>query len=470
MHKQLGFVALDMVVVAAGIELTALVVRQWVHPAADIGFAGTTITAIAGLLTAVVGAYLTGLDNPAALVDRGAVTVRGIGIGIATSVAMLVVSHSIWLLGLGRIYLAATGVAVAVGVVGWRRIYARFLERGPRVPVVILGDGPSERRYAEALRALTHTRYEVVGLVHDDSPTRSGYREPMVSWPGDAAWPVGKCRLPVLGQLSRAAEFLPLHGVSYAIALDTAPICNERIEALSRLQAGGIRVCTAGTVWMTGARRLPPDLIDARWLLGAFEHMDRPMVRQLKRLVDFVVGVLAMAVFAAMVPVLYPLVRLSSPGPFLFSQPRVGQHGRIFKIYKIRTMGRQPKGSPERWTAVGDRRITWIGRFLRLSRIDEMPQLYNVLKGDMSLVGPRPEQPKFVQHLSEEIAFFDYRHLIKPGITGWAQINQGYVSTTEDWALRLSYDLYYVGRHNFTMDLDIICRTLFVMVAGIGAR
>ena len=415
MQKQLSFVALDVVMVAVGIELTALLVRLWIHPSADIGFSGTTVTALAGLAAATAGAYLTGLDDPAHLLDRSAVTLRGLGVGVATSMVMLVISHYIWLQGLGRILLVLTGAVVTLSLVGWRLVYARFLERGPRVPVVILGDGPSERRYAEALRTLSHTRYEVVGLLHDDSPTRAGYRDPPVSWPGDAAWPMPTGGLPVLGELSHAADLLPDHGVSCAIALDTAPISDERIETLSRLQARGIRVCTAGTVWMKGARRLPPDLIDARWLLGAFEHMDRPMVRELKRLVDFGVGASAMLVFVLMLPVLYPLVRLSSPGPFLFSQPRVGQHGRLFKIYKIRTMGQQPKGAPERWTKVGDTRITWVGRMLRFLRIDEMPQLYNVLRGDMSLVGPRPEQPKFVSQLSDKIAFFDYRHLIKPG-------------------------------------------------------
>ncbi|MCA9710403.1 MAG: exopolysaccharide biosynthesis polyprenyl glycosylphosphotransferase [Myxococcales bacterium] len=468
MQKQLSFVALDVVVAAVGIELTALVVRLWVHPAAEIGFGGTTITALGGLLTAVVGAYLTGLDDPARLPDRSAVILRGMAVGVLTSVVMLVVSHALWLQGLGRILLVATGLVVGSAIVGWRLIYARFLQRGPRIPVVVVGDGSAERRFAEALRSLHHTRYAVVGLLHDEEP--SGYRRPAVSWPGEAAWPVPTTQLPVLGELARADEILPDRGVAHVIVLDTAPMSDERIAVLSRLQARGIRVCTAGTVWMNGARRLPPDLVDARWLLAAFEHMDRPMVRELKRLVDIGVGAAAMAVFLAMLPVLYPLVRLGSRGPFLYSQPRVGLRGRVFHIYKIRTMAQQANDAPQRWTQVGDARITRVGRVLRFLRIDEMPQLYNVLRGDMSLVGPRPEQPTIVSRLSERIAFFDYRHLIKPGITGWAQINQGYVSTTEDWALRLSYDLYYVERHSLAMDLDIILRTIFVMAAGIGSR
>lgn len=471
MQKQLSFILLDVVVAAVGIELTALLVRMWIHPAADIGFLGTTVTATAGLLTAAIGAYLTGLDDPAQLLNRSAVTVRGVGVGVATSVVMLVVSHSLWLQGLGRIYLVLTGLVVTASLVGWRLVYAHYLERGPRVPVVILGDGPAERRYAEALSMLGHTRFEVVGFLRDEnSPPRAGYREPAVSWPGEAAWPVPTIALPVLGDLADATEVLPQHGVAFAIVLDTAALGDDRVAAFSRLQAKGIRVCTAGTVWMNGAHRLPPDLIDTRWLLRAFEHMDRPTVREVKRLVDFSVGAVSMLVFAAMLPVLYPLVRLSSPGPFLYSQRRVGLRGKIFNIYKIRTMAQQAKDAPERWTAVGDKRITWVGRMLRFLRIDEMPQLYNVLRGDMSLVGPRPEQPAIVDGLSKKIAFFDYRHFIKPGITGWAQINQGYVSTTEDWAMRLSYDLFYVGRHSFTMDLDIIFRTVFVMAAGIGSR
>lgn len=475
MLRQLSFVLLDMVLVALGIELAAWIVRALIHPAASVGLVGTTVTALAGLGAAVVGAYLCGLDDPAQLLDRSAVTLRGMVVGAATSVVMLVVSHSLWLQGLGRVALVATGLAVAVALVSWRLVYARFLERGPRVPVVIVGDGPAERRFAEALGMLAHTRFSVVGLLHDDdgeaAPPWPPFRQPAASTPPEPCPTCGaELALPVLGTLREAAAVLPARGVSWAIVLDTTPVSDGRVAALSALQARGIRISTAGTVWMQAARRLPLDLVDARWVLAAFEQIDRPMVRGLKRIIDLGVASVGLLALVGLWPLLWLLVRLDSPGPVLFAQARVGHRGQAFSLYKIRTMTHAPADATARWARPGDARITRVGQVLRRLRIDELPQLYNVLRGDMSLVGPRPEQPAIVEELQRRIAFFDYRHLVKPGITGWAQIHQGYTASVEASALKLSYDLYYVGRHSLAMDLDIILRTMFVMAARIGSR
>lgn len=474
MSRQLGFVVLDGLVVALAIEVAALVVRTFVHPAASFGLEGTTVMALAGLLTAVTGAYLCGLDDPAQLIDRGAVVLRGLGVGILSGLGMLVVGHAVWFQGPGRIALVLTGATIAAVIVGWRLVYASFLERGPRVPVVVIGDGPSEQRFAQALGTLAHTRFSVVGLLHDEEAPhpRPGFREPAPAVEVSSRCPVcgAQAAVPVLGSLTEAADLLPERGVEWAIVLDTTPVSDRRVAALSALQSRGVRITTASTVWMNAARRLPLDLVDARWVLGAFEQIDRLTVRRLKRALDLVVAVVGLAGLAAMWPVLWLLVRIDSPGPVLFSQPRVGYRGESFRLFKVRTMTHQPAGAPARWASKGDARITRLGSILRRLRIDELPQLYNVLRGDMSLVGPRPEQPAIVQELQRHISFFDYRHLVKPGITGWAQIHQGYAASVEASAVKLSYDLYYVGRHSLVMDLDIMLRTVFVMAARIGSR
>ncbi|MCH9680060.1 MAG: sugar transferase [Deltaproteobacteria bacterium] len=473
MLKQLDFVVWDTLCAALGIEMIAVVLRTWIHPGAAFGFEGTTLTALAGLLVAVVGAYLCGLDDQAQLLDRGAVVIRGLGVGVVASLSMLVVSHAIWFQGLGRTALVLSGLTVTAALVGWRLVYARFIKQGPRVPVAVLGDGAVERRFAKALGALTHTRIEVVGLLHDDGGPgrRLGFREPArpqsdtVPRAYDTVPP-----LPVLGRLCDAAEILPARGVQWAIVLDTTPVDDRRVEALSALQAAGVRISTAGTVWMDAARRLPLDLMDARWVLSAFEQIDRPTERRLKRCLDLMVAIPGLLVLAAMWPLLWLAVRIDSPGPMLFGQQRVGHRGRTFELHKIRTMTYQPEGAPAKWAGKNDARVTRLGYWLRRTRLDELPQLFNVLRGEMSLVGPRPEQPAIVEELQKQIAFFDYRHLVKPGITGWAQIHQGYAASVEASAIKLSYDLYYVGRHGFTMDLDIMMRTFFVMVARIGSR
>lgn len=473
--RQVGFVVLDAVWVAMAIELVGWAVRAGIHPDAALGLGQTTVTAVAGVAAAVLGAYLCGLNDAAQLLDRSAVILRGALVGVTTSVAMLLVSHAVWFQGVGRIALVLLAVAVTAVLVGWRLVYASFLQNGPRVPVVVLGDGPVERRFARALGSLAHTRLRVVGLLHDDEPpatARSGFREP-ADVPSDDAEPCPACgasALPVLGRLCDAPEILPRLGVAWAIVLDTIPVSDGRVAALSALQARGVRISTAGTVWMNAARRLPLDLVDARWVLSALEQIDRRMVHRLKRCIDVGVSAVGLVLLAALWPALWLAVRLDSPGPVLFAQDRVGHRGRAFRLYKIRTMVHQPADAPARWAGASDARITRLGGVLRRLRVDELPQLYNVLRGEMSLVGPRPEQPTIVRELQRSIAFFDYRHLVKPGITGWAQIHQGYAASVEASAIKLSYDLYYVGRHSLAMDLDIILRTLFVMVARIGSR
>ena len=162
-------------------------------------------------------------------------------------------------------------------------------------------------------------------------------------------------------------------------------------------------------------------------------------------------------------------VRLDSPGPAVFSQWRVGLHGRAFRIHKFRSMRHEPVDTP-RFAGEDDPRITHLGAFLRKSRLDELPQLWNVLRGQMSLIGPRPEQAAFVRQFAQDIPSYPYRHLVRPGITGWAQVQQGYAAGHDETAVKLSYDLYYVSHYSLAMDLLILVKTLRTVLSGRGAR
>lgn len=165
------------------------------------------------------------------------------------------------------------------------------------------------------------------------------------------------------------------------------------------------------------------------------------------------------------------LIVLESGFPVLYRQERVGQGGRIFSVIKFRSMRTDAErdGKP-RWASASDSRVTSVGRWIRKLRIDELPQLFNVLKGDMSLVGPRPERPFFVGQLSEEIPFYGARHSIKPGVTGWAQVRYPYGASIEDSAQKLQYDLYYVKNHSLFLDLLIFLETIEVVLTGRGAQ
>ncbi|WP_201727510.1 sugar transferase [Acidocella sp. C78] len=164
------------------------------------------------------------------------------------------------------------------------------------------------------------------------------------------------------------------------------------------------------------------------------------------------------------------LIKLDSPGPVFYRQTRVGQHGKIFTLLKFHSMRVDAERDGPRWASVGDPRVTRVGRFLRLTRIDELPQLLNVLRGDMSLIGPRPERPHFVDQLAEVVPNYQSRHEIPPGITGWAQVNYPYGASVEDARHKLSYDLYYLRHRSRGLDFRILLRTVRVVLFGIGAR
>jgi len=165
------------------------------------------------------------------------------------------------------------------------------------------------------------------------------------------------------------------------------------------------------------------------------------------------------------------LIKLDSRGKIFFRQERIGEGEKIFNIYKFRTMYEDAEGKTGTvWSQRGDRRITRIGRFLRKWRIDELPQLYNVLKGDMSIVGPRPERPFFVETLKKQIPFYSERHYVKPGITGWAQVRYEYGDSIEDAIEKLRYDLYYIKNQSLIFDLLIILETIKVIITGKGGR
>ncbi len=189
---------------------------------------------------------------------------------------------------------------------------------------------------------------------------------------------------------------------------------------------------------------------------------------RIKRALDFTFATLVFIAVSPIVVLLMALVWITSPGPALFVQERIGLAGKKFKLFKLRTMIVHAPDAGQRWTAKQDERITPIGRVLRRYRLDEFPQLINVIRGEMSLVGPRPEQPDIVSELEAEIPFYDVRHIVKPGISGWAQVNYPYGSSVSDARRKLEYDLYYMKHYSLFLDLYVVVRTLRVVVSSGG--
>jgi exopolysaccharide biosynthesis polyprenyl glycosylphosphotransferase len=180
-----------------------------------------------------------------------------------------------------------------------------------------------------------------------------------------------------------------------------------------------------------------------------------------KRALDILVAAVGMVVFVMLLPFLALLIRLDSPGGIFYSQERTGLNGRIFRIYKFRSMRTDAEAATGAvFSHKGDPRVTTVGRFMRKTRLDELPQIINILRGDMSIVGPRPERPEHIKRLTEKIPFYRTRLTIRPGLTGWAQVRYNYGSTDEDALIKLQYDLYYIRHQSLAIDLNIMVRTV----------
>ena len=250
------------------------------------------------------------------------------------------------------------------------------------------------------------------------------------------------------------------------VLLPREPKLNEvQLAQLAQAKQMHMRIYTASTITelLTG-RKNSDVLLNPLW-----QPDGNPAYDMGKRLLDVLV-VLATAPGWVPLGLLVALaIMLDGPGPAIFSQWRTGKHGKPFKIYKFRTMVVQAELKAA-FARPNDKRITRIGHFLRKSRLDEIPQLVNVLLGHMSLIGPRPEQASFVNQFATEIPSYPYRHLVRPGITGWAQVMHGYAASTEETTVKLSYDLYYVSHYSLALDLLITFKTIKTMLTGFGAR
>ncbi|PSW83373.1 UDP-glucose lipid carrier transferase [Photobacterium angustum] len=198
--------------------------------------------------------------------------------------------------------------------------------------------------------------------------------------------------------------------------------------------------------------------------------LPNPLYMTFKRFWESLIIIASFPITLPIMAITAILIKLENPGPAMFIQERVGQGGKVFRIYKFRSMTVKEAGAEDKFATQEQARVTKVGKIIRKVRIDELPQFFNVLKGDMSLIGPRPEQDSFVKQFEKEIPFCGYRHMVKPGITGWAQVVQGYADDTESTTEKLAFDLYYIKNLSFWLDINIVFKTIRTMLTGFGAK
>ena len=342
------------------------------------------------------------------------------------------------------------GVSILASVlIVWRIAYELIIEHSMfRERVYVLGSGQRARTVIETLRTRRDAGMEVV------------------SGAGNAQH---------IGELDRLASDLDAFRTLKA-RLDRVVVAMEDrrgsmpVRELLALRLRGVVIEDAGSLIERLTGRLPLDGLIPSSLIFTEGFNARAWLQIARRLVSLVVASIGLAICMPFVPFIILAVRLSSPGPIFFRQTRVGRGGRLFVLRKFRTMRQDAEADGAVWAIKNDPRITSVGRFMRRTRLDEIPQLWNVLRGDMNFVGPRPERPEFVHWLANDIPYYDLRHMIRPGITGWAQVRYQYGATLEETRRKLEYDLYYVKHLSLGLDLLIIFETIKTIVLQRGAQ
>jgi exopolysaccharide biosynthesis polyprenyl glycosylphosphotransferase len=330
--------------------------------------------------------------------------------------------------------------------------------RALRQPVRLVGVGVGEAagRLARDFAAAEPSGLELVGFISVDPQGPEHVRAV------DAR--------PVLGSLDTLAQVLERQQVHALVLTEPA----GRLEVMARVldvPGGPPAVLELSEVYERGFGRVPVEEINAAWFMRtlALSHARAPWAP--RRVAELAISWLLVVLALPLMLAIALAVRLDSPGPVLYRQRRVGARGRTFMMLKFRSMRSDAESDGEaRWAEAGDARVTRVGRMLRRFRLDELPQLWNVVRGDMALVGPRPERPELVARIAAEVPFYQPRHFVRPGITGWAQVYAPYAASVDETAQKLSYDLYYLKHSSLTTDLGIMLRTASVMAAGRGAR
>ncbi|MBA2602896.1 MAG: TIGR03013 family PEP-CTERM/XrtA system glycosyltransferase [Acidobacteria bacterium] len=362
------------------------------------------------------------------------------------------------------IYLAAPSLMVAdgaflpaaaiflTGILAWRLVVVRMAPFGERI--LIVGTDTTAQTVARQVLAQQDFPYQIIGFI-DHDPARVG--ESVVN-------------PRIVGTPADIEQLVSTHGIDRIFVGMSDRRGKLPIRELLRAKLSGVRVEDVNSVYERLTGKLLVEDLRPSWLIFSDDFRASRLTRQTKRTFDLLLALIGLVLGAPLMLFTAVAVWLESGGPVLYRQERMGLNGRVFPLYKFRSMRQDAEQGTPIWASAVDDRVTMVGRFIRKTRLDELPQLWNVLRGDMSFVGPRPERPFFVAQLAEQIPFYEQRHAVRPGITGWAQVKYRYGASIEDSLEKLRYDLYYVKHLSLTFDLTILFDTVKVVLFAKGAR
>lgn len=312
--------------------------------------------------------------------------------------------------------------------------------------VLILGAGWAGRTIAETIVEYGSGAYDIVGFIDDDTEKLG---KTVITWP-------------VLGNRYSLKDLIEKHNITTLVVAITRNLEASLLGILVDCLELCVEIIPMNVLYECLTGRVTIYHIGSNWYIAL--PIDHPLTkifnRVFKRIFDIVFASLGLLLLAPFFPLIATAIYIDSPGPIFYTQDRVGRGGRIFKVYKFRSMVLNAEQGKAIWASECDPRVTRVGRILRKTHIDEFPQILNILKGDMSVVGPRPERPEFVESLVQEIPFYRIRHAVKPGMAGWALVKYGYASSKEDTIEKLQYDLYYIKYQSLWLDLVILVKTV----------
>ncbi|MFM8474124.1 MAG: sugar transferase [Candidatus Kapaibacterium sp.] len=351
-------------------------------------------------------------------------------------------------------------LVLLIGVVVAFRFIARRLQRTLRmrgvisVPTIIVGTREKIRNLMTHVEQEPAWGYRVLGCVAED---------------GAMDGVDGVPAIPVLGPIDRLAAILERTRPE-ALLLGMSSADHDRmLDVVSCAGQFGVSVKIEPDVYEIVTGQVRTLQIYGSPLIEVHPELLKPWQFAVKRLIDICLGFLVLVIGLPLWILIAVIVRLESKGPALFSQQRIGRNGSVFRIYKFRSMVQDAEKHGQQWTKVGDPRVTRFGYFLRKTHLDEIPQMWNILVGDMSVVGPRPEQPKYVEYFSTHIPYYNRRHKVRPGLTGWWQIKYtSYDESLDEIKNRIRFDFYYIENMSLRLDVEIIVRTAVLMFRGHG--
>jgi sugar transferase (PEP-CTERM system associated) len=357
----------------------------------------------------------------------------------------------------GRGVFVVASALVLTLVAGWRLAFewvTRYAK--PRERLLVVGTSAAAVALArELFGRRNELGIEIVGFV---DPDRSRIGAPVIN-PG------------VIGTIEDIPSIVRARGVNRVVVSLADARGKLPMDKLLDIKLDGVTFDHLASVYEEMTGKIAVENLRPSWLIFSDGFRKSRLLRSAKRLVDIAGALVGIILTAPLMLIVAAAVKLTSPGPALYQQRRVGQHGRIFTVHKFRSMRKDAEaGTGAVWAQKNDARITTVGKIIRKTRMDELPQLWNVLAGDMSLVGPRPERPEFVEQLAKEIPFYGQRHIVRPGLTGWAQVRYTYTASVEDALQKLQYDLFYIKNLSISLDLFIIVSTVKTVIMRKGAQ